>query len=276
VTPRQRPPPRTPATLRQTPPAAAVVASFALLALLVLPVGVLLVRAFAPSALATLLQPAAAEALRLSLLTTGVSMALTVLFGTPVAYLLARYTFQGRRLLDTLVDLPLVLPPVVAGVGLLLVFGRRGIIGEPLSALGIDLAFTTTAVVLAQIFVASPFYIRALKVGFSAVPRDLEAAALIDGADRWAAFWRVTWPLALPAFGEGLVLAWARALGEFGATVVFAGSLQGRTRTLPLATYAALEGDLDAALALSGLLTVFALGLFVVLKLLIQRKDVQV
>ena len=274
MTPRQQP--RTPVALRPTPPAAAVVASFALLTLLVLPVGVLLVRALAPAALTTLLQPAAAEALRLSLLTTSLSMALTVLLGTPVAYLLARYTFRGRRLLDTLVDLPVVLPPVVAGVGLLLVFGRRGIIGEPLGALGIDLAFTTTAVVLAQLFVASPFYIRALKVGFGAVPRELEAAALIDGADRWAAFWRVTWPLAFPAFGEGLVLAWARALGEFGATVVFAGSLQGRTRTLPLAIYAALERDLDAALALSGLLSAFALGLFVILKVLIQRKDVQV
>ena len=274
MTPRQQP--RTPVSLRRTPPAAALVASSIVLTLLVLPVGVLLVRALAPAALATLLQPAAAEALRLSLLTTSVSMALTVIFGTPIAYSLSRYTFRGRRLLDTLVDLPVVLPPVVAGVGLLLVFGRQGIVGEPLSELGIDLAFTTTGVVLAQVFVASPFYIRALKVGFSAVPRELEAAALVDGADRWAAFWRVTWPLTFPAFGEGLVLAWARALGEFGATVVFAGSLQGRTRTLPLAIYAALERDLDAAIALSGLLTVFALGLFMILKLLIQYRDVQV
>lgn len=234
--------------------------------------GVLLVRALAPSALATLLEPAAAEALRLSLLTTGISMVLTVLLGTPVAYLLARYTFRGRGFLDVLVDLPVALPPVVAGVGLLLVFGRQGVLGKPLSDLGVNLAFTTTAVVLAQLFVASPFYIRALKVGFGAVPRELEAAALIDGADRWGAFWRVTWPLTLPAFSEGLVLAWARALGEFGATVVFAGSLEGRTRTLPLAVYAALEHDLDAALALSGLLSAAALGLFVVLKVLLRRQ----
>ena len=273
MTPRQPPPPGAPAALRTTPPLLPVIASFALIVLLVLPVGVLLIRALAPGTLTTLLQPAAAEALRLSLLTTGTSMALTVLLGTPVAYLLARYTFRGRRFLDVLVDLPVVLPPVVAGVGLLLVFGRRGILGEPLSSLGVNLAFTTTAVVLAQLFVASPFYIRALKVGFAGVPRELEAAALIDGADRWGAFWRVTWPLALPAFGEGLVLAWARALGEFGATVVFAGSLQGRTRTLPLAIYAALERDLDAALALSGLLSAFALGLFLVLKLLTRREE---
>ena len=126
-----------------------------------------------------------------------------------------------------LIDLPVVLPPVVAGVGLLLVFGRRGVLGGPLSDLGLDLAFTTSAVVMAQLFVASPFYIRALKLGFSSVPGELEAAALIDGADRWSAFWRITWPLTLPAFAEGLVLAWARALGEFGATIVFAGSLAG-------------------------------------------------
>lgn len=263
-------PPRGPAALRETPPLLPVAASFALLVLLVLPVGVLLVRALAPSALTTLLEPAALEALRLSLLTTGVSMALTVLLGTPVAYLLAHYTFRGRRFLDVLVDLPLVLPPVVAGVGLLLVFGRRGVIGEPLGELGISLAFTTTAVVLAQLFVASPFYIRALKVGFGNVPKELEAAALIDGADRWGAFWRITWPLTLPAFTEGLVLAWARALGEFGATIVFAGSLPGRTRTLPLATYAALERDLDAALALSGVLTVAAFGLFLVFRTVVR------
>lgn len=250
-----------------------MVASLALLVLLVLPVGVLLVRALAPSALAPLLAPAATEALRLSLMTTGLSMALTVLLGTPVAYLLARYDFLGRRLLDTLVDIPVVLPPVVAGVGLLLVFGRRGVLGEPLSAMGINLAFTTSAVVLAQLFVASPFYIRALKIGFRNVPEELEAAALIDGADRWRAFWRVTWPLTLPAFTEGLVLAWARALGEFGATIVFAGSLQGRTRTLPLATYAALERDLDAALALSGVLTVAALGLFLVFRTVVPQDD---
>lgn len=270
---RQRTPPRGPAALRLTPPLLPVAASFALFVLLVFPVGVLLIRALTPAAVATLLEPAAAEALRLSLLTTGLSMALTVLLGTPVAYLLARYTFRGRGLLDVLVDLPVVLPPVVAGVGLLLVFGRRGVLGGPLSDLGFNLAFTTSAVVLAQLFVASPFYIRALKLGFSSVPRELEAAALIDGADRWRAFWRITWPLTLPAFTEGLVLAWARALGEFGATIVFAGSLEGRTRTLPLAIYAGLERDLDAALALSGVLTVAALGLFVVLKLLIRRED---
>ena len=257
--------------MKATPPLFSVLASLALLTLLVLPVGALLARALAPAALATLLSPGAAEALRLSLLTTLTSVGLTVLLGTPVAHLLARYEFRGRRLLDALVDLPVVLPPVVAGVALLLVFGRRGIIGEPLDALGVNLAFTTTAVVLAQLFVASPFYVRALKAGFRAVPRELEEAALTDGAGRWGAFWRVTWPLTRGAFAEGTVLAWARALGEFGATIVFAGSLEGRTRTLPLAVYAGLERDLDAALALSGVLTVAALGLFVIFRAALRR-----
>lgn len=243
-----------------------IAAGAALLAFLAIPVVVLLVRAAAPGVIGTFLAPAALDALRLSLLTTGIAMGAVVLLGTPLAYLLARRSFPGKRWIDALVDLPVLLPPVVAGFALLLVFGRRGLIGGPLSDAGIELAFTTVAVVLAQIFVASPFYVRAMKVGFGAVPREFEAAALIDGADRWGAFWRVTWPLALPAFTEGLVLAWARALGEFGATIVFAGSLQGRTRTLPLAIYAALERDLNTAIAMAGVLTVVALILFVVVR----------
>jgi molybdate transport system permease protein len=254
------------AARRAHPPAPLVAASLVLIALLGLPTAVLLWRAAQPEVVGTLLAPAAAEALRLSLVTTGLAMGLTVLLGTPLAYLLARYRFRGRRLLDTLVDLPVVLPPVVAGVALLLVFGRNGVIGGPLDALGVPLAFTTAAVVLAQTFVASPFFVRTLKVGLAAVPRELEAAALTDGANRWQAFWRVTLPLSSGAFLEGLVLAWARALGEFGATIVFAGSLAGRTRTLPLAIYAALERDLDAAVALAGILTVAALGLFLVFR----------
>jgi molybdate transport system permease protein len=136
-------------------------------------------------------------------------------------------------------------------------------LGAPLDELGISFAFTTAAVVLAQTFVASPFYVRTLKVSLAAVPTELEGAALTDGATRWQAFWHITLPLAAPAVVEGLVLAWARALGEFGATIVFAGSFAGRTRTLPLAIYAALERDLDAAVGLAGVLTVGALALFV-------------
>ena len=245
-----------------------------MLVLLVLPTGVLIVRAVHPSVVEALLQPAALQALRLSLVTTGLSMVLTLLLGTPVAYLLARYRFPGYRILDALLDLPIVLPPVVAGVSLLLVFGRRGVLGAYLDSLGVNLAFTTSAVVLAQLFVAAPLYIRAMKAGFSSVPTRLEAISLTLGRDRWGTFWHVTWPLTRPYLIEGLVLAWARALGEFGATIVFAGSLANRTRTMPLAIYAALESDLEAALALSALLAITAFVLLFAFRLLVRSQRV--
>jgi molybdate transport system permease protein len=238
--------------------------------LLGLPTVVLLARTLHPTFLEALVSPAALEALRLSFTTTAISLGLTVLFGTPISYLLARYSFPGRRLLDALLDLPLVLPPVVAGVGLLLVIGRQGVIGKPLSQLGIRLAFTTTAVVLAQLFVAAPLFIRAMKAGFSSTPPHLEAAAVTLHASRWRAFWRVTLPLTAPNFVEGCILTWTRALGEFGATIVVAGSLIGRTQTMPLAIYATLERDLDAALSLSALLAITAFGLLFLFRQLIR------
>lgn len=226
-----------------------------------MPVLVLVVRALSPAFVTALLSPTVLEALRLTLLTTSLTLVLTLLTGTPIAYLLARYDFRGRQVIDTLVDLPIILPPTVAGVALLLTFGRRGFIGAYLSDLGLALAFTTSAVVLAQLFVASPLYIRAAKAGFAAVPPTVEAAALTLGASRWRTFLRVTLPLALPHLIEGAVLAWARAVGEFGATLVFAGSLKGVTQTMPLAIYTALESDLNAALALSAILTLVAFSL---------------
>jgi len=251
---------------RAWPPALLVGSALVLVTFLALPVGVLLLRAIQPDAVASLALPVAAEALRLSIVTTLISLAVIIVGGTPLAYLLARYDFRGRAVLDAIVDLPVVLPPVVAGVALLLVFGRRGLLGEPLADAGLTVVFTTAAVVLAQVFVASPFYVRALKVGFAAVPRELESAALTDGADQVQAFLRITVPIAFPSFVEGVVLAWARALGEFGATIVFAGSLAGRTRTLPLAIFAALERDLDAAVALSAVLTAVAAVMFLVVR----------
>lgn len=250
-----------------------VVVSCAFLAFLVLPTVALLLRALRPEVLRGLLSTGALEALRLSLLTTSVAMCLTVLLGTPLAYLLGRHRFRGKAVLDALVDLPLMLPPVIAGVGLLLVFGRQGLIGSALAPTGITIGFTATAVVLAQLLVASPFYVRSLKSGFAAVPSEYESAALIDGAGRLGVFWRVSLPLALPSLVEGLVLAWARALAEFGATIVFAGSLAGRTRTLPLAIYSALEIGLDEAVGLAVLLTLLALALFVALRLVLRRVD---
>ena len=247
-------------------------ASLVMGVLLGLPTLVVVGRALNPSLLDAFLSPTVTEALRLSLLTTGISLGIMLLFGTPTAYLLARYRFPGYRLLDTLLDLPLVLPPTVAGVGLLLTFGRRGVVGRYLEGMGLELAFTTTAVVLAQLFVATPLFIRALKVGFAGVSERLEASALTLGASRLQVFWRVTLPLSLPYLIEGAVLAWARALGEFGATIVFAGSFQGRTQTMPLAIYAALEQDLDAALALSALLAVTAFALLLAFRQVVYRE----
>ena len=243
--------------------------------LLILPTLALLVRALNPELMGALLEPAALQALRLSLVTTSISLALTLLLGTPTAYLLARYRFPGHRLLDTLLDLPLVLPPVVAGVGLLLVFGRRGLLGGVLAELDVSIAFSASAVVLAQLFSASPLFIRAMKAGFTSVPKRLEAVSLTLGMSRYETFVRVTLPLVVPYLIEGVVLAWARALGEFGATVVFAGSFAGRTRTMPLAIYAALESDLDAALALSAVLTVSAFLLLFLFRLFVRRGEVR-
>ncbi len=262
--------------LRRRPSAVPVAAGGLLVVLLVLPTFVLLARALNADFLATLLRPVVLEALRLSLLTTALSMGVTVLLGTPAAYVLARYSFPGRRVLDTLLDLPIVLPPVVAGVGLLLVFGRRGLLGPWLSGLGVEVAFTTTAVVLAQVFVASPFYVRTMKAGFGAVSARLEALSWTLGKSGFATFRRVTWPLALPFLVEGLALAWARALGEFGATVVFAGSLQGVTRTLPLAIYAELERDLSGALVVAAVLTLTSFALLFVFRFTLRFRGERV
>ena len=183
----------------------------------------------------------------LSVATTLVTLLLTVIFGTPLAYVLARRKFPLKRAVSTLIELPIVLPPAVAGLALLMAFGGRGVIGAGLSDLGIQVAFTTAAVIIAQTFVAAPLYIRAAQLGFSSVPDEIEDAARVDGADGFALFRRVTLPLSGRALAAGLVLCWARALGEFGATILFAGSLQGRTQTMPLLIYNIFERDLDAA-----------------------------
>jgi molybdate transport system permease protein len=226
---------------------------------LVVPLVVLLWRTATVGRLAEYLaSPVVAAALRLSLLTTAATVLLAVALGTPIAYLLARYRFPGRALVDTLLDLPMVLPPAVAGVALLMTLGRRGLLGPTLAALNVEIGFTTTAVVLAQLFIAAPFYVKAAKHGFEAVDPALEQVAAISGASALQTFRYVTVPLALPALLGGVVMAWARALGEFGATIMFAGSFQGRTQSMPLAIYAALESDPDAAIALSVLLLAIA------------------
>lgn len=241
-----------------------------LAAFLTLPVLVLVVRAVAGGGLSEALGAAAVlDALALSLATTTASLILTVAVGTPLAYLLARRRFPGSTLLETAVDLPIVLPPSVAGLALLLVFGRSGLLGEPLSVLGVAIPFTTLAVILAQTFVAAPFFVRAARAGIAGVDRDLEDAARVDGAAAAGVFRWITIPLAAPALAAGLVMSWARALGEFGATIIFAGSVAGRTQTLPLAVYAEFQaGDLDASIAAAAILVLAAFGVLVAVRVL--------
>ena len=200
-------------------------------------------------------------ALALSLTTTAVSVVLTVAIGLPLALVLARRTFRGKWFVEALVDLPIVLPPAVAGLALLLVFGRRGLLTAPLQATGLDIAFTTFAVILAQTFVSAPFFVRAARAGIAGVDRDLEDAARVDGANERQVFRTMTVPLAGATLAAGLVMSWARALGEFGATIMFAGNVEGRTQTLPLVVYSEFQaGDLDASIAAAAILVLAALG----------------
>jgi molybdate transport system permease protein len=191
------------------------------------------------------------EALFLSLTTTALSSLVTIAIGTPLAYVLARWRFAGRRLLIVVVELPIVLPPTVAGLALLITAGRRGLFGPLLESVGITLPFTTAAVVVAQTFVSAPFYIRAAQVSFAAVPRELEDAARVDGASGLKLFRQITLPLSATGLAAGLTLSWARAVGEFGATILFAGSIIGRTQTMTLLVYNVLESNLDAAVWVS-------------------------
>jgi molybdate transport system permease protein len=208
-------------------------------------------------------------ALALSLATTTASLLVTVVFGLPLALVLARRRFRGKWLVETVVDLPIVLPPSVAGLALLLVFGRRGLLGGALSGAGIDVAFTALAVILAQVFVSAPFFVRSARAGIAAVDRDLEDAARVDGASERQLFRRVTVPLAGGALAAGLVMSWARALGEFGATIMFAGSVMGRTQTMPLVVYAEFQGGaLDTSIAAAAMLVLAALGVLVAVRLL--------
>jgi molybdate transport system permease protein len=214
---------------------------------------------------------AAREALLLSIRTTSISLVIIILVGTPAAYVLARAEFPGRRVVDTLIDVPAVLPPSAAGIALLLAFGRLGLVGEYLHAFGITVSFTTAAVVMAEVFVAAHFFVRQAVVGFAQVRRDVEEAAMVDGASRFSVFIRVTVPLAFPALVAGAVMAWARALGEFGGTIIFAGSFPGVTQTIPLAIFAARESNFDAAVALSVMVLVFAFAVILVARFLLGQ-----
>jgi len=210
---------------------------------------------------------AALDALGVSLKTSAIAHASVVLVGTPTAYLLARRRFRGRAAVLTLVELPLVLPPAVAGIGLLAAFGRFGLLGRHLDALGVEVGLgTQTAVVLAVAFVESPFYLRGAVAAFERLDENVIAAARTLGAGPWRVFLRVALPLAAGGLGAASALALARGLGEFGATIIFAGSLQGVTQTLPLAIYAQFDQNLDVALAISALFVLVGAGILVGLK----------
>jgi molybdate transport system permease protein len=259
-------------TSRVAEVAAAIVLCGTVTVFLGLPVFAIIERAVTTSDfLEAVSSSASVDALRLSLVTTSISLALILCFGTPVAYVLSRSSFPGRDVLDALIDLPIVLPPAVCGLGLLMAFGRRGILGGWLSDAGIEVAFTMTAVVMAQTFVASPFYIRSAKAGFDSIDPNIEAVAFTLGSSRFEVFRRIAIPVAMPSLLAGAVMAWARALGEFGATIMFAGSFAGRTQTVPLAIYRELETGLDVPLALSAVLIVISGAVLLVFRLLTRR-----
>lgn len=214
------------------------------------------------------------QTIELSIITSAITVGITLILGTPVAYLLSQRRSRFHRVIDTLIDLPTVLPPSVAGVALLMAFGRRGLLGPTLESLGITIPFTIVAVVLAQTFIASPFYVKAATLGFAAIDPELKQAAALDGASRWQIFRHIILPLSWMSLLSGSVMAWARALGEFGATIIFAGNFPGRTQTMPLAIYIGFEIDLNIALTLSIILVCISfLTLIIVKGVLYHRLD---
>lgn len=227
----------------------------------------LVVRAPWPRMGEILTGPLVIDALRLSLVTSLMAAAAALLVGVPLAWVLARVEFPGRSVVRALVMLPLVLPPVVGGTALLYAFGRRGLVGEALyDATGLVLPFSMWGVVLANVFVATPFLVLTVEGALRGLDPRFESAAAVLGAGRWRVFRTVTLPMIGPSLAAGALLAWARALGEFGATVTFAGNLQGRTQTMPLAVFVALEQDRDVAIALSLVLVAISLAVLVAMR----------
>jgi molybdate transport system permease protein len=250
-----------------------VAPSLILVALLGLPVLALFTRAIGEDFFAYALSDSALAALRLSLVTSSLSVLVSMLIGTPLAYMLARWRFKGKAALELLIDLPVILPPSVAGLALLIAFGRQGVFGAWLALFGLSLPFTTAAVVLAQMFVSAPLYVRSARIGFAGIDPQLEEAAHVEGATQWQMFREVMIPLAGRALLSGAILAWTRALGEFGATILFAGNLEGMTQTMPLAIYLGFERDLGVAIALSVLLVLISVILLGIIRKLDKSID---
>jgi molybdate transport system permease protein len=243
------------------------------LAFLTLPVVAIFARIPPGELVSALGTEAAKDALVVTVKTNAVAMVLILAFGTPTAYWIATRSSGLRDIVVTLVEIPLVLPPAVAGIGLLAAFGRLGLLGGTFDTLGVDIAFTQTAVVLAVTFVASPFYVRTAVAAFESVDRTLPAAARTLGAGPARVFWRVALPLAAGGLGAGAALAFARGIGEFGATIMFAGSLQGTTQTLSLAIYEQFDLDFDVALAISAVLVVISGTVLLSVKLLTRWRS---
>lgn len=245
----------------------AVLASAVALAFLLLPILAIFLQIGPRELWDQLRGDTATTAMALSLRTSLLASGLILLVGTPMAHLVGTHRFPGRQVLITLIELPLVMPPVVAGIALFAAFGRAGLLGGELDALGVQIPFTEAAVVMAVAFVASPFYIRQAIAAFEAVDPSMVDAARSLGAGPGRAFWRVSLPLASGGLAAGWALAFARGLGEFGATIIFAGNLEGVTQTLPLAVYSQFENDFDAALAIGGLLIIVSAALLLAVKM---------
>jgi molybdate transport system permease protein len=246
---------------------AAVIASTALfLMIILLPIAAIFLSVTPSELLSRLTTPTVLDSLRLSLLASTVATAIILVLATPLSYLLARHRFRGKWFIDAIVDLPMVLPPAVAGLALLLAFAPRGIIGSILRSYGIILPGSFWAVVLAEVFVGSPFYIRSSKAAFAEVnQRLIDSARLLSPSDA-RVFVKVTLPIAWRGVLAGLIMCWARSLGEFGATLMFAGNLPNVTQTMPLAIYLAMSSDLEAAIVLSTILVIFSFGLLAAFK----------
>ena len=247
--------------------------AFPMILFLLIPIAMLFTRITPQTLLAHLGQKDVLQAIGISLKSTLASLALILLFGTPLAYLMGRHSFRSKKALDTLIDLPTVLPPSVAGLALLMTLGRRGIIGGWLDEMGIQVAFTIAAVVLAQTFVAAPFYIRAAALGFASIDLEIVQAAQLDGAGRWQIFRYLFFPLSRIALLSGAMMSWARALGEFGATILFAGNLPGRTQTMTTAIYLGFERDLESALTLSVILVIISFLSLLLIKILVSYES---
>jgi molybdate transport system permease protein len=248
-----------------------VILFFIIVLFIALPVLSLFIKMSWDSLGSTISAPIVIEALKLSFLTSVVTAIIVVILGTPVAYVNARFHYPFKELIDTVIDLPVVIPPAVAGLALLMAFGRRGVLGQYFSLFGIDIAFTTIAVVIAQVFVASPFFIRQARTSFEDVDRTFESAARTLGASPFNTFFFVTVPIAMNGLISGAILSWARALGEFGATIMFAGNFEGRTQTMPLAIYTAMQSDMNASILLSIILVAISFIVIAAIKILTRR-----